>query len=840
MDATTFLATLREEILEPLEHSDVNYVASHLSELEGAIHCLEQVTGTDRFDDFWTCPRATQLAALLMGAPRYESRAKQHNPLFDTHLPSWREWLHGADLRDAVIGLLLADAHGARGRNRKQRFEQIVHSLLEESAGAASDSLSIEYNSRLEFGQSARQFDFLVSNQGKTIVAVVSIFQTRQGGRQRSILLGLPGLQESLTEQGIELLVVADGPGFSGLVGAVDQVAPKLRHFTNLHGAMNGAIDAAITAGLSQNVGQLPFDRGSRDVALTRIADLALRTGTPVAAEILGVPEREAESFLLRFEAAHPGYELDRPRPGTMQARSHQALNRANEQIQLMRAGRVSSNGNLVSELSHKLEYPLHEYLEADLFRLFGMEPLGLKLRLPSPLPILQASRPDRSSIPALFGSVDAALAGGSLSARLGVLIDPVHAELSREQAKSLASRRGSQIAVLDESDLKDILLANLTEARRIFGRVIVRDVDLSLISPFVSEGPTPRQMFFGRENEIRRVSEQIEQQSFALVGGRKAGKTSILRRLNDDLAKSRPTAYLDCQAHPDRADFLEFLQSESAPQNAGDKISIVPQAERILRSFIRVRCGDTPGVLLLDEVDELFGSDSKSSEYPHVLSRALRSISQSSTATIIATGERTLFHLTRDPSSPHWNFCTPIRIGPISVNAARELIREPMEALGVAVTSDALEKAMDLSSRHPNLLQYLGNQLIEQLSSAGRGGEQAVIDMEAVLAIGGDPSYRNRFVRTFWSQSTTLEKLISASFSFEDTVTEHQILEMIKMRGIRASFSEVSDAISVLELYSIVTQDQKGIRYASPAFDVYLRPLSLTALADQWAEELK
>ena len=65
-----------------------------------------------------------------------------------------------------------------------------------------------------------------------------------------------------------------------------------------------------------------------------------------------------------------------------------------------------------------------------------------------------------------------------------------------------------------------------------ILSKLIVISADLSLISPFVSEGPTSPGMFFGRDTEIRRVMEQINYQSFALVGGRKVGKTSMLRQL--------------------------------------------------------------------------------------------------------------------------------------------------------------------------------------------------------------------------------------------------------------------------------------------------------------------
>src|SRR5437667_571018 len=67
---------------------------------------------------------------------------------------------------------------------------------------------------------------------------------------------------------------------------------------------------------------------------------------------------------------------------------------------------------------------------------------------------------------------------------------------------------------------------------KRTFRKHVISKVDLQVISPFVIDGATSNSMFFGREHELRVIRERISLSSYALVGGRRIGKTSILQRL--------------------------------------------------------------------------------------------------------------------------------------------------------------------------------------------------------------------------------------------------------------------------------------------------------------------
>ena len=227
-----------------------------------------------------------------------------------------------------------------------------------------------------------------------------------------------------------------------------------------------------------------------------------------------------------------------------------------------------------------------------------------MQLRLPIPLPLFIPRSVTDSTIGETLEAIDRSLSRGPLIARVAILLDPSNSSMARALSRSLAGQRRSQIAVLDQRDIEELLLSKGVRSRRLLQQVIVRDIDLSLVSPFISEGPTPPQMFFGRDLELRRIHEQIERQSFALVGGRKAGKTSMLRRLHKNLSARFPTIYIDCQAHPDREDFLSYLLDQKDAERAKKLSPVVPHAEAIIRSFVKSQFHENFGVILFDEVD--------------------------------------------------------------------------------------------------------------------------------------------------------------------------------------------------------------------------------------------
>jgi hypothetical protein len=827
VDVDAFLRTLREEVLGEDDLFDVPSLRRRLSRLKPAIDEFESAP----YDagDLRKGSERQELASLLLGA---NARDLERSPdEAARQLASYQRWTLGRPLEAIVVGLLLRDAQTSRARRRRPKLVAVVEAELQRLI-QQSPGWTVETNSYL--GAVGRPFDFVVINEKTPILAVQVIFQTRAGGRQTEIFEGLPALQSNLIRHGVLLAIVADGPGFDSMGYVVRRVAPRLPHLMNMSGLEDGELRIAVERAQRVHAGELQVGDPQSEDLLERVATLALRSGRVVDGSLLRLPADETEAFLVRFVASHPEYELE-----TVEG-SRVVPARAQE-IRRLVQGPPSTAGapRLAVELiADRLGYRHVDHGVINGLAVAALDVTDARLRLPAPLPVFEW--PHEPQLPAnVIERIDELLRNGPLVARLGVLVASSVGDTGLEIPLLRGRHSGTQIAVLDRTDVAEILLRRRDAGRRFLLSRIVESVDLSLISPFVSEGPAPETMFFGRDGEIRRIMEQAGRQSYALVGGRKVGKTSILRRLDTLLQGRTPVATLDCQAHPDRTDFLRYLVSQTPTASEVPDDELIASSEIVLAGFVEHRLGRAGGVLLLDEVDDLFFNDSQAEVHRHVLSRAFRSLAQTGLASIVVTGERALYALTRDPSSPHWNFCTPVLIGPLSDGAARNLFLEPMQALGIEVEAEALSLVVERTARHPNLIQFLGDRIVSQLAPESKAGTRLEISAQSVRDNVETPTYRNRFTSTFWSQSTSLEKILSLRLIAGSPQTPDQLLGSLREAGVHQQATTVQEALHFLELYAIANTVPGGYVLREPVFEEFFHPIQGTALERQWLTEL-
>jgi pSer/pThr/pTyr-binding forkhead associated (FHA) protein len=101
-------------------------------------------------------------------------------------------------------------------------------------------------------------------------------------------------------------------------------------------------------------------------------------------------------------------------------------------------------------------------------------------------------------------------------------------------QAEAAGPQRSSvmphDFIVLDRHHIQSIVAGG--DSKRFVEIVRSQGVELSALSPYVTAGPVPDGMFFGREREIKTIQASIQSGSFAVLGGRRIGKTSVLQRV--------------------------------------------------------------------------------------------------------------------------------------------------------------------------------------------------------------------------------------------------------------------------------------------------------------------
>jgi AAA domain len=368
---------------------------------------------------------------------------------------------------------------------------------------------------------------------------------------------------------------------------------------------------------------------------------------------------------------------------------------------------------------------------------------------------------------------------------------------------------------VLNGRDLRQILIAR--DPSRCLVKLILQQVDLTVVSPYVTSGPVPSSMFFGRDHELKTVTRKINDANFALVGGRKIGKTSTLARIYQLLRASRDAAetlYMDCQSVTSHEAFFEaantFWNTQPAIHSPAD-----------LRHYVMAR-NTAPSdqgngvslVILLDEVDTLLGYDL---QHGMAIFSTFRELSQERHCRFVLCGERVLRDQLYAPSSPLFNFCSVIQLGPLQEHAARRVILEPMKTMGISIQSqeEVVFEICKLSSCHPNLVQYICQQLI--LEANARGSHLiSPADLENVRH---SSSFHEYLLAVTWGNSSPLEQAITLLIIDRPNVSFVDMQELLTRNGFDVSQDELERAVTGLRLYNLLLKEGRQYRLASDVF---------------------
>jgi Cdc6-like AAA superfamily ATPase len=142
--------------------------------------------------------------------------------------------------------------------------------------------------------------------------------------------------------------------------------------------------------------------------------------------------------------------------------------------------------------------------------------------------------------------------------------------------------------------------------------------------------------MFFGRDYEMKAIMRTIQARSFAIVGGRKIGKTSVLTKVQELMEQTSDLSafYLDCQHLTNYQEFFSSLALKCQVQIG----STSPDELRRVMVRLRRQHGGDVIVLLLDEVDNLLAFDMQQQVH---LFRMFRALSQEGLCRFVFCGER-------------------------------------------------------------------------------------------------------------------------------------------------------------------------------------------------------
>ncbi len=494
----------------------------------------------------------------------------------------------------------------------------------------------------------------------------------------------------------------------------------------------------------------------------------------------------------------------------------------------------------IVDQLCQLLGFTLLETRSYKQLHGYMIKAPALRLKMPPMFPIvfLQTVEPTEENLHDLHDLMGILNACSYLA--LLVIPDALKGSQRQEQSlgpartkanlRKLATGTAHDFVVMDFDDLYRIFAAK--DPEKTFVRILLSQVDLTVVSPYVTSGPVPENMFFGRDYELKTISRMIKDNSFAIVGGRKIGKTSILSKLHRAFtdAPDHQSFYLDCQAVQNYDEFCNALETmwqvtlaNHTPEEVQRLIARMRQELAPARAAGAEPDGELVAppneprdlVILLDEVDALLKYDTSNGER---LFKIFRALSQEAYCRFVFCGGKVLHVSLHDPDSALFNFCNVIRLSYLTARDTGRIVVEPMQEMGIGFedVGQLVQGIVELSSCHPNVVQYICQELILRINTRGdRFIKQA--DLEAIANSSQLSEY---MIEVMWGNTNALERLITLLVILErPSATLEQIEAAVHARGVNVTTAAVKEALDTLVLYSVLNREEGVYSFTAVAF---------------------
>ncbi len=408
-------------------------------------------------------------------------------------------------------------------------------------------------------------------------------------------------------------------------------------------------------------------------------------------------------------------------------------------------------------------------------------------------------------------------------------------AEETIANLRQTAKIKVMDLVLISYEILQEIVLAkDLTAARNVFRHLIITHSRIT--SPFQDGGPTPLTMFFGREQELRDITEGISTTSFIIVGNRRIGKTSILHRLREStlLKANFYLLFKDCSG----SSYQSFLSTSLPPEIW--QPAPPPNAPTTFEELLQRPPSDKPCVLLLDEIDKFVDPD-KANDWTLFL--RLRALTNEGRLRLVLSGERTLLEIMRDGHSPFYNLAKRLLVSYLEKTAVEQLVTRPLKLWEIEFQNEAeiIERIWKLTAGHPNVVQRLCTRLVNQLNQRSQR-QLTLTDVNDIINLSEFQEFD--FFDTYVPEKTPLlEKIILGLMAMDKTVdTQRKIYENLTKRGLTVTMSDLKDALQILvDIRCLLQRTTSGYEFRVVEFPtVMANIMTLEDTLDGWLEEYK
>lgn len=277
--------------------------------------------------------------------------------------------------------------------------------------------------------------------------------------------------------------------------------------------------------------------------------------------------------------------------------------------------------------------------------------------------------------------------------------------------------------AVLDEVLLA--FLAQEEDARLSpFLRCALPYSALNPYTPFQA-GDVPPEMFFGRQEMTAALQDGAG--PCLVYGGRQLGKSALLRHVQRQFDHPNIEQYawvenLKLIYEPQEGDSPDRLWVALREQMAKRGLlssRLRSEQPSDIRRQIREGVLGAPGrrvLVMLDEADQFLDADARQ-DFRVVTGLRELMVDTGRRFKVVFAGLHSVQRFQGIPDQPLAHFGSPIRVGPLEAAAARDLVREPLAALGYHFEDESvILRILSYTNYHPGLVQLFCQELLKEL----------------------------------------------------------------------------------------------------------------------------
>jgi len=335
---------------------------------------------------------------------------------------------------------------------------------------------------------------------------------------------------------------------------------------------------------------------------------------------------------------------------------------------------------------------------------------------------------------------------------------------------------------------------------------------------PFSYIGPCQPSMFFGRKTVIRDILFNT-QKGYAITGGRRIGKTSLLLKLRNDIENNRypqlnfKAIYIDCSTFSNFQELIAEITRKLSPKyyyHKGSNYSFTLLETLKRETSLR----NKKLFLLLDEMDDLIIKVKKQSVSSDKFFNSLRStINENGVDLVhlIISGFRQVSKLISDNNLSLFNLCESIILGQLTSRDIRDLFYISFKSAGIEIEKKNafLSIVMDMTSGHPSFAQFIAKKLFKE-----RKGN--VVNLKQLEGLYNDRSIMDYILDHFTMNTNSFERFIcllminKPSFSYED-VFNSLLSQPISKQDV---MQNIHQALRNLAMNSILVEDAHRYKF--------------------------